>query len=62
MLKLELPNLNTIFWRGGGGSVIIIDMDARTTFGYAMNKMGSGTLGDARGFAMVAAMWQALAA
>ena len=59
---IPTPNPNTLFWGGYGGSLIIIDMDARTTFGYAMNKMGSGTLGDARGFSMVAAMWQALAA
>jgi len=59
---IPTPNPNTLFWGGYGGSLIIIDMDARTTFGYAMNKMGSGTLGDARGFAMVMAMWQALAA
>ena len=43
-------------------SLIIIDFDARTTFGYAMNKMGSGTVGDARGFSMIMDMWQALAA
>jgi len=59
---IPTPNPNTLFWGGYGGSLIIIDMDARTTFGYAMNKMGSGTLGDARGFAMVMAMWQALGA
>ncbi len=56
------PNPNTVFWGGYGGSVIIIDFDARTTFAYAMNKMGGGTVGDARSFGMIGAMWQALAA
>ena len=59
---IPAPNPNTIFWGGYGGSLIIIDMDARTTFSYVMNKMGSGTVGDARGFGMIMAMWQALAA
>ncbi|MFI4936312.1 MAG: serine hydrolase domain-containing protein [Caulobacterales bacterium] len=57
---VPLPHPNSLFWGGYGGSVIIIDMDARTTFAYAMNKMGAGTVGDARGFAMIGAMWQAL--
>jgi CubicO group peptidase (beta-lactamase class C family) len=59
---IPAPNPNTIFWGGYGGSLIIIDMDAHTTFSYVMNKMGSGTVGDARGFGMIMAMWQALAA
>ncbi|MFT3728466.1 MAG: serine hydrolase domain-containing protein [Terricaulis sp.] len=56
-----LPNPNSMYWGGYGGSIIIIDMDARTTFSYVMNKMQGTTTGDTRGFAMVAAMWQALA-
>ncbi|MEJ0067215.1 MAG: serine hydrolase domain-containing protein [Caulobacteraceae bacterium] len=56
------PNPNTIYWGGYGGSLIIIDMDAHTTQSYVMNKMGSGTQGDMRGFGMIMAMWQALAA
>jgi CubicO group peptidase (beta-lactamase class C family) len=59
---VPLPHPNSLFWGGYGGSVIIIDMDARTTFAYAMNKMGSGTVGDARGFGMIMPMWQALGA
>src|ERR1700722_7708954 len=59
---IPAPNPNTIFWGGYGGSLIIIDMDAHTTQSYVMNKMGSGTVGDARGFGMIMAMWQALAA
>ncbi len=59
---IPLPNPNTLFWGGYGGSLIVIDMDAHTTFAYAMNKMGSGTVGDARAFTIISAMWQALAA
>jgi CubicO group peptidase (beta-lactamase class C family) len=36
------------FWGGWGGSVVINDLDKRMTFAYAMNRMGEGTLGDAR--------------
>jgi CubicO group peptidase (beta-lactamase class C family) len=57
---VPLPHPGSLFWGGYGGSLIIIDMDARTTFAYAMNKMGAGTVGDGRAFAMVGAMWAAL--
>jgi CubicO group peptidase (beta-lactamase class C family) len=56
---LPMKNRNSIFWGGYGGSLIIIDMDARTTFGYAMNKMGAGTVGDARSLDIINAIWVA---
>jgi len=59
---VPLPNPNTIFWGGYGGSLVIIDMDARTTFGYAMNKMAGTTTGDMRAIGLAGAMWGALAA
>ena len=37
-------------------------MDARTTFGYAMNKMQGTTTGDMRALGMAMAVWQGLAA
>jgi CubicO group peptidase (beta-lactamase class C family) len=57
---IPLPHPNTIFWGGYGGSLAIIDMDARTTFGYAMNKMAGTTTGDVRAFSLAMAMWGAL--
>jgi CubicO group peptidase (beta-lactamase class C family) len=59
---LPLPNPNSMFWGGYGGSLIIIDMDARTTFGYAMNKMAPTTTGDMRAFGLAVAMWNGLSA
>jgi CubicO group peptidase (beta-lactamase class C family) len=59
---LPLPNPNSMFWGGYGGSLIIIDMDARTTFGYAMNKMAPTTTGDMRAFGLAMAMWEGLSA
>jgi len=57
---LPLPNPNSMFWGGYGGSLVIIDMDAHTTFGYAMNKMVGTTTGDMRAFGLAMAMWDAL--
>ncbi|MBA4011142.1 MAG: serine hydrolase [Phenylobacterium sp.] len=57
---MPLPNPNTIYWGGYGGSLVIIDMDARTTFAYAMNKMAGTTTGDMRAFSLAMAMWEAL--
>ncbi len=58
---LPLPNANTIYWGGYGGSLAIIDMDARTSFGYAMNRMAPTTTGDMRALGLAAAMWRGLA-
>jgi CubicO group peptidase (beta-lactamase class C family) len=57
---VPLPNPNSLFWGGYGGSIVIIDMDARTTFAYAMNKMAATTAGDMRAFGLAMTMWQAL--
>ena len=59
---IPLPNPNAMFWGGYGGSLVIIDMEARTTFAYAMNKMMGTTTGDMRAYGLAMAMWQALSA
>ncbi len=59
---VPLPNPNTIYWGGYGGSLILIDMDARTTFAYVMNRMQGTTQGDVRGLGLAMAMWNALGA
>jgi CubicO group peptidase (beta-lactamase class C family) len=61
ILQVTPPNPNTIFWAGGGGSIILIDMDARTTMAFAMNKMQRGFIGDERSFSILREMWKALA-
>lgn len=38
---------------------ILIDVDARTTFAYVMNKMQRGRVGDEGPFRIIRAMWQA---
>jgi CubicO group peptidase (beta-lactamase class C family) len=59
---VPLPNPNTIFWGGYGGSIAIIDMDARMSISYVMNVMRGTTTGDVRGFGIAMAAWQSLAA
>jgi CubicO group peptidase (beta-lactamase class C family) len=56
---IPLPGPNCLFWGGYGGSLIIIDFDARATYAYVMNKMGMTTIGDARGMGLVAAVVEA---
>jgi CubicO group peptidase (beta-lactamase class C family) len=62
LLAITPPSPNTLFWAGSGGSLILIDMDRRTTLAYAMNRMAPAIIGDPRSFRIVEAMWRALAA
>lgn len=45
---------------GMGGSIGFADPDARLGFGYVTNRMQSGLAGDARGFALIAAVYASL--
>jgi CubicO group peptidase (beta-lactamase class C family) len=36
------PNERSCSWGGAGGSMIVMDLDARMSWAYAMNKMGYG--------------------
>ena len=60
--QMPFPNPTSCYWGGYGGSIVINDLDAQTTFAYAMNKMAGTTVGDMRAFTLAMAMWQALAA
>lgn len=53
-----MPNPNTLYWGGMGGSLAVIDLDARTTFAYAMNRMSGTATGDVRGLGLAMAMWE----
>jgi CubicO group peptidase (beta-lactamase class C family) len=37
------------FWGGWGGSIVVIDLDARLVVSYVMNRMAMALLGDTRG-------------
>jgi CubicO group peptidase (beta-lactamase class C family) len=56
------PNPRTCFWGGWGGSLVLIDMDARMCIAYVMNRMGEGTVGDFRGAGIALAAYAGLAA
>ena len=54
------PNERVCFWGGWGGSLAILDLDARMSFSYVMNKMGEGTVGDMRGAGLLLAAYASL--
>lgn len=62
ILPLTPPSPNTLFWSGAGGSLVLIDLDRRTTFAYAMNRMTPAIMGDGRSYRMLGAFWAALGA
>jgi CubicO group peptidase (beta-lactamase class C family) len=56
-----LPNPRTCFWGGWGGSMVVVDLDARMTVSYVMNQMlDQGGTGDGRAFGIVAAAYGGL--
>ena len=57
---IPLPNPNSFFWGGWGGSLAIIDPDARFTFSYVMNKMAPKLMSDRRGGSCALAAYTAL--
>ncbi|MCA2217724.1 serine hydrolase domain-containing protein [Jidongwangia harbinensis] len=52
-----MPNPNTVYWGGYGGSFALVDLDARTTLAYTMNRMSGGVSGDLRAIALAMAFW-----
>jgi CubicO group peptidase (beta-lactamase class C family) len=54
------PNPRTLYWAGWGGSLMVMDLDAKCSWGYAMNKMAAG-LGDPRSANIAQALYTSLA-
>jgi CubicO group peptidase (beta-lactamase class C family) len=54
------PNERVFFWGGWGGSISVIDLDARMSVAYVMNRMEADLLGDVRGGSIVMAAYRAL--
>ena len=54
------PNPRACYWGGWGGSLAVIDLDARMSFAYVMNKMGESTSGDLRARTILATLYTAL--
>lgn len=57
---VPLPNTRSCYWGGWGGSLTVVDIDARMTFSYVMTKMAGGTLGDDRGMNLLTATYGVL--
>lgn len=55
------PNPRSFGHPGAGGSIAFADPDARLSFAYVMNQMQQGLAGDARGFGLIHATYEALA-
>jgi CubicO group peptidase (beta-lactamase class C family) len=55
------PNPRAFFWGGWGGSLAIIDLDARVSIAYVMNRMEANLMGDVRGGGIAMAVYQSLA-
>ena len=59
----EVPigsNPNVFWWGGFGGSVIAVDLDAKMSFSYVMNKMVSTLIGDPRSGKLIKALYDSL--
>ena len=50
----------TMFWGGWGGSIAVIDLDARLSIAYVMNRMETELTGDPRGSRIVNAAYESL--
>jgi CubicO group peptidase (beta-lactamase class C family) len=55
------PNKKVCYWGGWGGSLALIDCDARICISYVMNKMVATLMGDPRSGSLVTATYQSLA-
>ncbi|HEY0936281.1 MAG TPA: serine hydrolase domain-containing protein [Trebonia sp.] len=55
-----LPEGRICFWGGWGGSLIIMDLDRRTTISYMMNKMKPGLVGSEVSAGYLAAIYKLL--
>ncbi len=54
------PNTRAFFWGGWGGSLAIIDLDARVSIAYVMNHMEANLMGDRRGGNITKAAYRSL--
>ena len=55
-----IPDERICFWGGWGGSLIVMDLGRRMTFGYMMNKMAPGIIGSPRSAAYLGAVYDVL--
>ncbi len=54
------PNPRSCYWFGRGGSLGLIDCDARMSFGYVVNRMEESTMDDTRAVSALGAVYKSL--
>lgn len=54
------PNQRVLYWGGWGGSVSIMDLDAKLSIAYVMNKMVTTTTGDPRSTRLIEALYNSI--
>ena len=54
------PNQRILYWGGWGGSVSIMDLDAKLSIAYVMNKMVTTTTGDPRSTRLIEALYNSI--
>ena len=54
------PNQRLLYWGGWGGSISIMDLDAKLSIAYVMNKMVSTLTGDPRSARPIEALYESL--
>ena len=57
--EAPFPHPRTLYWTGLGGSIAIMDIDAKMSAGYAMNKMNWNMLLDPRNTQLINALGEA---
>lgn len=58
--EMGWPNPRCFAWAGWGGSMMVVDLDARIGWAYVMNKMVTSLTGDPRSTAQGTALYSAL--
>jgi len=58
---MPLPSQRAFFWVGWGGSIALVDLDARMSIAYAMNRMFPEVFGDMRAANIITAAYTSLA-
>ncbi|GAH76049.1 unnamed protein product, partial [marine sediment metagenome] len=54
------PNPRTFYWGGWGGSVVVMDLDAKLSFAFVMNNMVMSITGDPRTTKLGEALYKSL--
>jgi hypothetical protein len=58
---LKFGSGRSCYWGGAGGSLVVVDFEARMSFAYVMNKLSAGApFGDPRNMKLILAVYTAL--